>query len=440
MLRFAPSPTGLIHVGNARVALLNYLFAKKNNLEFILRIDDTDYERSKKSFTDAIKDDLNWLGIQYDYSFKQSDRLKIYEEITEKLKQKGKIYPCYETPDELELKRKILLKTGKPPIYDRSALSLTLKEKKNFESSGRKPHWRLFIDNESIEWNDLIHKMIKFENLSISDPVLIRSDNNPLFTLTSVVDDIDYKISHIFRGDDHITNTAAQIKLFQYLDSDIPSFGHFPLMKSFSGEEMSKRLNSFSLKEIRKKKINPDALNTLLSKLGTPFPVDSIYSLTELSSQLDLNKFSLSSIKFNYEDLFRLNSKYLRDLDYKNVRSLIKEDFSESFWTAIKSNIENIDDILLWLNIIQSDKFINNKDIDDIDILKSAEYNLPVKIDENTWSIWTKKISRETGKKGKSLYSSIRLAITGLEKGPEMNLVLPLINRNEIIRRLQAYK
>ena len=440
MLRFAPSPTGNLHVGNARIAILNYLFAKKNKLKFILRIDDTDRDRSKESFIRVIKEDLKWLGIQYDFTFNQSDRIEKYYDSCEILKKKGKLYPCYETPEELELKRKIQLKTGKPPIYDRTSLKVSKKDILEYHRLGRKPHWRLLLDDDPIRWVDLIHREINFEKLSISDPVLVRSDNTPLFTITSVVDDIDFNVSHILRGDDHITNTAAQIKLFKYLGGNIPNFGHLPLLKSFSGEGMSKRSNTFSLKEIREKKINPDALNTILTLLGTKFPTDEILSIEKLIDKLELENFSLAPIKFNYEDLYRLNSKFIKELSYSEIKKIVKQDFSNSFWEAIKSNIENVGDIDVWLDIIYNENFSKNKSIGDKKLLEVAQSSLPDEIDQSSWKKWTDFIKDKSGIKGKNLFMPLRMALTGLENGPEMKLVLPLMKREEVIRRLKKIK
>lgn len=438
MLRFAPSPTGLLHVGNARIALLNYLYAKSKNIEFILRIDDTDKERSETKYVDAIKSDLRWLGIEYDDLFFQSNRMKNYSLACELLKNKGKLYACYETPEELELKKKIQLKTGKPPIYDRSSLQLSKKEIKNFESEGRKPHWRLFLDETTIEWDDYIHKKIRFDKLSISDPILIRSDNTPLFTLTSVIDDIDYKISNILRGDDHITNTAAQIKLFQYLDADIPNFGHFPLMMGSRGESMSKRLNSFSLKDIRNKKINPDVLNTLLAKIGTSLNFEEIKNIEILKEEFDFSNFSKNSIYFNFDDLYRLNNKFIRAMSFNQIKKLVNENFSEEFWEAIKLNIESLEDISFWLDIVYKKKTAVNINEKYRDVIKIARLNLPKEINSNTWSIWTKMISKLSGKKGKEIFLPLRFLLTGLNSGPEMNLIIPLFDREEILRRLNV--
>lgn len=438
MLRFAPSPTGLLHVGNARIALLNYLFAMNNKIKFLLRIDDTDKERSKIKYVDAIKTDLGWMGIKYNDLFYQSKRMKNYFSACEQLKNKGRLYACYETPEELELKRKIQLKTGKPPVYDRSSLRLSKKEIKNYENEGRKPHWRLFLDEKAIEWKDYIHKKIRFEKLSISDPILIRSDNTPLFTLTSVVDDAEFKISHILRGDDHITNTAAQIKLFQYLDADIPNFGHFPLMMGTGGESMSKRLNSFSLVDIRNKKINPDVINTLLAKIGTSSNFEEIKDIETLKDEFSLSKYSKNPIYFNFDDLNRLNGKFIRGISYNKIKKLVNEDFNEEFWEAIKLNIKSLEDISFWMDIVYKNNLEVNVKEQDKEIIEIAKLNLPKELNSDTWSIWTTIISKLSGKKGKEVFLPLRFILTGLKSGPEMNLIIPLLNREEILRRLNV--
>ncbi len=438
MLRFAPSPTGNLHVGNARIALLNYLYSLKRNTKFFLRFDDTDKERSKNEYIISIKEDLVWLGINFENFYFQSQRIKMYYEITEKLKKIGKLYPCYETSEELDFKRKILLKSGKPPIYDRSSLNLTKRQIKDYESEGRKPHWRLLLDEKIIEWNDLIHKNIKFENLSISDPVLLRSDNTPLFTLTSVVDDADLNVSTILRGDDHITNTAAQIKLFQYLGADIPKFGHFPLMTGPKGSNMSKRLNNFSLKDLKLKKIYSNALNTYLAKVGTKLSIEDIKSLKELSEEFEFKNFSKSSIQYFPEELTRLNSKYLKTFNYSEIVKISKKKISKEFWNAIRSNINSLNDLDIWSKIIYSRNFDSKINSEDVKIINLAIECLPKEIKENLWSVWTKKIANKSGiKQGKKIFLPIRKAITGLNNGPEMKLIVQLLERQEIIDRLK---
>tara|TARA_B100000989_G_scaffold297076_1_gene281829 strand:- start:322 stop:1671 length:1350 start_codon:yes stop_codon:yes gene_type:complete len=438
MLRFAPSPTGNLHVGNARIALLNYLYSIKQNTKFFLRFDDTDKERSKDEFITSIKEDLVWLGIKFENSYFQSERIKMYYEITEELKKSGKLYACYETSAELDLKRKILLKSGKPPIYDRSSLNLTKKQINDYESEGRKPHWRLLLDEKMIEWNDLIHQNIKFENLSISDPVLLRSDNTPLFTLTSVVDDADLNVSTVLRGDDHITNTAAQIKLFQYINADVPKFAHFPLMTGPKGINMSKRLNNFSLKDLKLKKINSDALNTYLAFMGTKSSIEEIKSLKELSEKFEFKNFSKSSIQYLPEELFRLNSKHLKNLDYLEIVKITKKNITKEFWNAIRFNIESLDDLDIWSKIIYSKNIDSKINDEDSKIINLAIKYLPEEIDENSWSVWTEKISKKSGiRQGKKIFLPLRNAITGLNKGPEMQLIIQLLERQEIINRLE---
>ena len=441
MLRFAPSPTGNLHIGNARIALLNYLYSIKQKTKFFLRFDDTDKERSKEEYIFSIKEDLIWLGINFENYYLQSKRIKMYYEISEKLKKSGKLYACYETSKELDLKRKFLLKSGKPPIYDRSSLNLTKKQIKEYVSEGRKPHWRLLLDENIIEWNDLIHKSIKFENLSISDPVLLRSDNTPLFTLTSVVDDADLNVSTVLRGDDHITNTAAQIKLFQYIGADLPNFGHFPLMTGPKGSNMSKRLNNFSLKDLKLKKISSDALNTYLAKMGTGLSLEEIKSLKELSEEFEFKNFSKSSIQYLPEELIRLNSKYLKNLDYSEIVKATKKNITKEFWNAIKSNIESLNDLDIWFEIIYSKNFDSKISDEDLKIIQIAIECLPQNIEENTWSVWTEKISKKSGiKKGKKIFLVLRNAITGLNDGPEMKLIIQLLERKEIINRLDLKK
>ena len=311
MLRFAPSPTGYLHIGNARVAVLNYLFSLKTNKDFFLRIDDTDKERSSEKYVEGIIEDLSWLGIKFSRIVRQSEREKSYRETFELLKKKELIYPCFESPEELSLKRKILLKQGKPPIYDRESLKLTKDQIRSLVSSGKLPHWRLKLDNDPISWNDEIFGNVKFDNLSISDPVLFRSDELPLFTITSVVDDIEFNVTNILRGEDHLTNTAAQIKLFNYLGAKVPSFGHFPLMRSKTGSGLSKRFNSFSLRELRKKKIFPIIVTNYLNKIGSNLSIDEIYSFEQLVEKFNIKSFSKNSVLFNDNDLERLNSRYL---------------------------------------------------------------------------------------------------------------------------------
>ena len=435
MLRFAPSPTGNLHIGNARIAVLNYLYAKNNQLDFFLRIDDTDTERSEEKFVNSIIDDLKWLGITFSKIIRQSERKKLYKDIFEELKKKNLIYPCFETQEELGLKRKIQLKQGKPPIYDRSSLKLGKKDINDLVLSGKSPHWRLKLDDNPISWNDEIHGMVKFDNLSISDPVLFRSDEMPLFTITSVVDDADLKVSHILRGDDHITNTAAQIKLFQYLGSNIPTFAHFPLMRTKSGSGLSKRFNSFSLKEIKKKKILPIIIINYLSKIGSSLSIESFDNIENLISNFKINLFSKNSVLFNDEDLLRMNSKNLKELSSNELKQNFGFNCDEKFWSIIRGNIEEFDEIEEWYNIIS--KGINIKVKIDEKLTNLIINNVPEKIDLDSWQIWTKKILENTDIKPKDLFIKIRMLLTGKNFGPSMNQLLTLFTKNEILKRIE---
>ena len=435
MLRFAPSPTGFLHIGNARVAVLNYLYSKKNDLDFFLRIDDTDNTRSEEKYVDSIYKDLEWLGIKYSKVVRQSSRSEKYKDVFNDLKNKELIYPCFETQEELAIKRKVQLNQGKPPIYDRASLNLNKNEISNLISKGKQPHWRLRLDERSISWNDEIHGEIKFDNLSISDPVLFRSDEMPLFTITSVVDDIDFKVTNILRGDDHITNTAAQIKLFEYLGGQIPKFGHFPLMRSKTGAGLSKRFNSFSINEIGKKKIFPIVLLNYLTKIGSSVSIENIDDLEKLKTDFQINHFSKNSVLFDEDDLDRMNSKYLKDLPFDVLKKNFDIDCDKKFWEIIKKNIEKIDEVEEWKEIILNGT--DSKVSVSPELLESIKKFIPNEINEKSWKIWTDKILEENIIKPKELFVTIRLLLTGKKFGPSMNELLTLLERKEIFKRIE---
>ena len=436
MLRFAPSPTGYLHIGNARVAVLNYFYSLQKGLDFFLRIDDTDKERSDEKYVDAIKRDLSWLGIKFKKIVRQSERLESYKSVFELLKKKNLIYPCFETSEELALKRKVLLKQGKPPIYDRNSLNLKKSEISSLINSGKLPHWRLKLDDEPIFWNDKIHGDVKFDNLSISDPVLFRSDEMPLFTITSVVDDVEFNVSNILRGDDHITNTAAQIKLFRYLGSEVPNFGHFPLMRSKTGSELSKRFNSFSLDDLRKRKIFPLIILNYLNKIGSNLSNDEIDDIDLLKKNFDLSSFSKNSVLFNDSDLERLNSKYLKTLTYQNLKKFFDVKYDERFWDIIKNNVDGLKEIDEWYQILNFNH--NQKTAIEPELYTLIKEYLPPKIDKDTWSIWTTKILEVTKTKPKDLYMKLRFILTGRNYGPSMNEMLTLYSREEILKRIES--
>ena len=439
MLRFAPSPTGHLHIGNARVAILNYLFAKKKNIDFFLRIDDTDTDRSRDEFVESIINDLKWLGISYGSVFKQSERKAKYAEIFDFLKNNEYIYPCFESKDELSLKRKIQLKMGNPPIYDRAALALNKKDISKLISDGIKPHWRLKLDEDPIKWNDEIHGLISFDNLSVSDPVVFRSDKLPLFTITSVVDDIELGVTHILRGDDHITNTAAQIKLFKYLKAPIPVFGHFPLMRSKTGEGLSKRLNSLSLRDLKKNKIFPEVIINYLCKIGSSESIDNIDTQKKLINKLDFQKFSKNSVLFNPDDIQRLNKKYIKTISYDQLENKDKKIiFDENFWNMIKLNIDSLGEADDWYERLKNKEIRFEKTKIEEELKNIFKEKLPTEINSKTWSDWTTKIIQEYEIKPKELYITLRMILTGKKYGPGMDKVLIFLSREEIIRRIEV--
>jgi len=428
--RFAPSPTGFLHIGNVRTALINYLFTKKHQGQFILRIDDTDKVRSKEEYVDALKEDLTWLGIKWDRLERQSDRIKRYEEIKNKLITMGRIYPCYETPEELDFKRKIQLNAGKPPIYDRASLKLSEEEKQKLEASGKKPHYRFLLKSGKIKWNDLIRGEIEFEADNLSDPILIREDGSMTYILCSAIDDIDFGITHIVRGEDHITNTAIGIQITESLNAPLPFFAHTSLLKSNEGK-LSKRVGGFEIRNLREQYIEPLAILSLLARMGSSKPIDIFYSLEDLINEFDIKDLSRATAIYNEEELLRLNQKLLHHLSYEDVKNKI--DVTEEFWNAIKDNIETINEVEQWKNICFGE--VESKE-NHAPFLNYAAEILPNQFDETSIKEWLKSIQNKYEVKGKDLFIPLRIAITGMDHGPELKHILPLINREIIIKRL----
>ncbi len=427
-LRFAPSPTGYIHAGNVRTALVNFLFAKKTGGEFMLRIDDTDTERSKDEYIEAIKKDLAWLGITYDRTFKQSERFARYEEVKQKLIADGKLYPCYETQEELDTKRKFQMKRGAPPIYDRGALKLTAEEKAAFEAQGRKPHYRFQLTPTDIVWNDMVRGETKFNGANLSDPILFREDGSLIYMLCSVVDDGDYEVTHIVRGEDHVTNTAIQIQIAQALGYKLPEFAHIALLKAKDGE-LSKRVGGFDIGALREKGIEPQAILSLLAKMGTSDAIDA-KSMEELIAEFDFDKFGRAIAIYNPEDLDRLNHKVVAQLPYSAVKERVG--VSEEFWNAVRGNIKTVAEANEWFEICSD----NLKPVvQDAAFLQEAAKYLPDNLD---FSAWMDAVKNATGKKGKELFMPIRLALTAREHGPELKAILPLIGRDRVLKRLAA--
>lgn len=443
-LRFAPSPTGKLHVGNVRVALINYLFAKKNNGLFVLRIDDTDQERSRQEYVDQIQKDLKWLDLNWDDQFNQSDRFKNYDQAAETLKKQGRLYPCYETGEELDLKRKILLSRGLPPIYDREALLLSEDQIKAFEAEGRRPHWRFKMEDKPIHWDDMVRGSVSFEGKNMSDPVLIREDGIPLFTLTTVVDDIETKISHIIRGEDHVANTAIQVQLFEALGGTPPLFAHLPLISDAQGKGLSKRLGSLSIEQLKKDGFDPIIINEFLCKLGSGIPLDPDIAMDKLIHDFDIKNYGRATPKFDIEELKKFNAKKIHHQDFDDVKDkLLKltqssEDDLKNLWPYIRENISSLDEAEEWVKICFKGDINFNISDQDQNYLTIALENLPQEPwDTTTWSEWTKVIKEITSKKGKDLFMPLRLCLTGKTHGPELKNLLPLIGRDRVIKRLQ---
>lgn len=445
-VRFAPSPTGFLHIGNARAAVVNWLFAHKHQGKFLLRLDDTDLERSEERFATAILEDLAWLGLPHDCYAKQSDRFNRYQEAHDLLVRTGRLYPCYETPEELDFKRKRQLGRGEPPLYDRAALKLTEEEKARFEREGCKPHWRFRLLDQEIHWQDLVRGPVEFQGGRLSDPVLVRADGVPLYTLSSVVDDLDFGITHIIRGEDHVTNTAVQVQLYEALGGDAKnlSFGHFTLFVDAQGQGLSKRLGSLSLAALREEGLEPMAINSLLARLGTSLPLDAFSSLEEILPTFDLATFSRTPPRFDVEELWHLNRKILHHMPFEQARPYLEEKASqitEPLWNLIRGNLTKLSEVPLWQEICFGElpNTPQDGDPEEKDYREKALALLPLEPwTVETWGIWTKAVQQETGRKGKALFMPLRKAITGMEHGPEMKDLLPLIKYETIIKRLKG--
>ena len=438
--RFAPSPTGAIHIGNARSAILNWFFCKKNNGKFILRIDDTDKVRSKKHYEDNIKKDLSWLGINWDNTFNQSSRIDIYNQKINILKNSNRLYPCFETEEELALKKKSLLSSGKPPIYDRSSLNLSKEEIDKKISSGLKPHWRFKLDEKIITWNDLIKGKVSFDTKNLSDPVLIREDGSLLYHLPSVIDDIQENISHIIRGEDHISNTAYHIQIFEAFGSTIPEFAHHPFLTDDQGKGFSKRLGSLSIDSFKNEGFENIALLNYLLFIGSSKNIEPIKNLKDIIDKFEIKSISKSSAKFSKESLISLNKDTLKLYKFEEIENELKKinsDFEkDKFWNFVKNNITYINEIELWNDVITKKYDFHDLKINKsfIDVAISELPNDP--FDENTWDTWTSSIKKITGLKGKELFMPLRLILTGKSHGPELKLLLPLFNKNGILQKL----
>ncbi len=437
-VRFAPSPTGKLHVGNVRTALVNWLFAKGQGGSFVLRIDDTDLARSTQEFEDGIETDLTWLGLVWDERYNQSKRFDRYEEAAARLKASGRLYACYETADELDRRRKVQLSRGLPPIYDRSALLLTDAEKAAFEAEGRRPHWRFKLEGKRVAWEDLARGHAEVDTASMSDPVLIREDGLFLYTLPSVVDDIDMDITHIIRGEDHVTNTGAQIEIFEALDAKVPGFAHMPLLVGADGAALSKRLGSLSISDMRDQGYEPIAITSHLGKIGTSDNLEIAASVEALGQSFAFSKMGRSPARYDTADLDRLNAQALHAMGYAEAQprlAALGVDLGEAFWDTVRGNLNKFADVADMAKIVTGPV---TPVIEDAAFAAAALEVLPDVIDAGAWSAWTAAVKEKTGAKGKGLFMPLRLALTGQAHGPDMAAMAPLIGREAIVRRLKG--
>lgn len=438
-VRFAPSPTGLIHIGNARTALLNALFARRTGGRFVLRFDDTDPERSRREYADATEEDLAWLGIVPDLVVRQSERLPVYAEATARLKAAERLYPCYETAEELERRRRLQLARGLPPIYDRASLRLTDDERAKLEAEGRRPHWRFKLDGQQVAWDDLVRGPSHVDTASLSDPVLIREDGSYLYTLPSVADDAALGISHVVRGEDHVTNTAVQIQIFEALGAPPPVFAHHNLLTAASGEGLSKRTGSLSLRSLRESGLEPMAVASLAVLVGSSEAVHAVAGLDELADLADLSRISRAPAKFDEAELDRLNAALLHAMPYAEARSRLEVagiGGGEAFWLAVRGNLERFSDATTWWRVVEGPV---TPVVADAEAAAKAAALLPAAPwGAETWKTWTGAVRDATGLKGKGLFLPLRLALTGLDHGPDLASLLPLIGPERAAARLRC--
>lgn len=437
-VRFAPSPTGRLHVGNIRAALINWLYAKRQGGQFVLRIDDTDLERSTKEFEQGIETDLTWLGLVWDERHNQSARFPVYQQAVERLKAQGRLYPAYETGEELDRRRKVQLSRGQPPIYDRAALKLTDEEKAALEAEGRRPHWRFRLEGKRVKWMDLVRGECEVDTTSMSDPVLIREDGAFLYTLPSVVDDIDMGITHVIRGEDHVTNTGAQIEIFEALGAAAPTFAHMTLLIGADGGALSKRLGSLSICDLREQGYEPLAITSHLAKIGTSDNLEVGESLAALGEGFEFSKMGRSAARYDEADLGRLNAALLHAMPYEAAKprlSALGVDLGETFWNTVRGNLNLFADVKTLAAVVAGEV---TPVVEDQAFLDAAKALLPETVGPDTWSEWVNAVKEKTGAKGKALFLPLRRALTGMDHGPEMGPILALIGREKAVRRLSG--
>ena len=438
-VRFAPSPTGNLHVGNLRTALVNFLFAHKAGGQFMLRIDDTDTERSTAAFEEGIRADLQWMGMAWDVEDRQSERLDRYDAALAQLRAAGRAYACYETPEELALKRKAQLSAGRPPVYDRAALKLTAEQVAAFEAEGRQPHWRFRLEDVEVRWHDMVRGDVAYHMSSLSDPVLMREDGRVIYTLASVVDDIDHGISHILRGEDHVTNSAAQIQLFEALGAQAPTMGHMALVAGADGEGLSKRLGSLSIAELRNNDTEAMAIASLLARIGTSDPVVPTANMAMVIDGFDITRFGRATAKFDLAELAQVNAKVVQELPFATVAERLQAvavGGGEPFWMAVRGNLSGVGEAVDWWRICTQPI---TPIIDSAAVTDAAADLLPEgDVEASIWQDWTKAVAAASGAKGRGLFMPLRLALTGREKGPEIAPLLAFMGRERVLARLRG--
>ncbi len=435
---FAPSPTGLLHVGHARTALINWLFAHRRGGTFLLRLDDTDAEPSTGEFAEAIEWDLRWLGLEWDRMARQSERLQHYHAACERLRDANRLYACYETAEELEDTRQRRLARGEPPIYDRAALRLTEAERGAFESEGRKPHWRFLLEHGDIAWDDLARGSVRFHAENLSDPVLVREDGTYPYMLPSSVDDLEFGVTHVIRGEDHVAGTAVQIQLFRALGADAPDFAHLPLLSDTEGKGLSRRIGSMTLESLREDGIEPMALNTFLARLGSADAMEPRQNLADLAADFDITHLGRATPKFDARQLRILNAKLLHATPYavvaERLRTMDLEHADATFWEAVRPNLASLGEARDWHAICFEDIPPVIEDV--LFVVRARDLLPPEPWDKATWKRWTEAVRAETGHTGTELFLSLRLALTGRPEGPEMEDLMPLIGHAKALDRL----
>ncbi|MDP4022607.1 glutamate--tRNA ligase [Methylobacterium sp. NEAU 140] len=441
LVRFAPSPTGYLHIGNARPALLNALFARRTGGRFLLRLDDTDAERSTEAFAQAVREDLAWLGITPDLFARQSARKDAHDAAAERLRTAGRLYPCYETPEELERRRRRQLGRGQPPIYDRAALALTAEERAALEAEGRRPHWRFLLEPRTVAWDDLVRGPAHVDCASLSDPVLIRADGSYLYTLPSVVDDADLGVTHVIRGEDHVTNTGVQVQIFEALGAAVPVFGHHNLLTTADGEGLSKRLGHLSLRGLREAGYEPAAVRSLAVLTGSAEAVRAVESLDALADLVDLGEISRAPARFDPAELDGLNARLVHAMPHAQAAGRlaalgVPDAIAEPFWLAVRANLGRVAEAGEWWRVVAGPV---EPALTEPAVIAAARETLPPEpFGPDTWKTWTGEVRARTGAKGRALFMPLRLALTGLDHGPDLAGLLPLIGRARALARLSG--